>query len=73
MKKETRESLARVIEYLCVDEKKDYEAGDPDAPHIYKDLVKLDAWLEESQKCYSMVHDEDIKNHGHCLECQNTK
>ncbi len=38
-------------------------------PDGKKGLIKI----SKGKKCVSMAHDDDIKEHGHCLECQRSK
>lgn len=74
MDNETKDAIARVVEYLYIDEEKNFiESGEPEE-HIFRDIMFLGKIKSSARtKCFSMVHSKDIKEYGHCLECQKTK
>ena len=52
MDKETYNSLAAVLIYLLVDEKKDWQECGRPASHIYIHVRRLIAWADEVRKDY---------------------
>lgn len=53
MDKQIYDSLLVIVDYLYDDERKDYEANNKPATHIYLDLVRVSAYLDEIAKDFN--------------------